>query len=196
MRQWTKRQKEIIEFAIKIIVEEGLDNFTTKNLALKLGISEAALYRHFDGKNEIISSILEYFEDIARDTLRLANKFNKSIEKLRFIFKTRAENFVRNPGFVILILSEEIFPPDPMLTEKIKNIMLMNKDNIEKIIQDGQKNGEIRNDIDKETLFYMVVGSFRFMITRWRLMNFSFDLIQIFNKLWEGLEKLLKKEEV
>ncbi|MGC8771657.1 MAG: TetR/AcrR family transcriptional regulator [Brevinematia bacterium] len=196
MKNWTKRQKEIIEFAIKIIVEEGIENFTTKNLASKLGISEAALYRHFNGKNDIVTSILEYFEDIARDTLRLAKRFDNAIERLKFIFKTRAENFAKSPGFVILILSEEIFPPDPLLTEKIKGIMLMNKENIEKIIEEGQKKGEIRKDIDKETLFYMVVGPFRFMITRWRLMNFGFDLLKTFNSLWTGIEKVLKQESL
>ncbi len=193
MDKWTKRQKEIIEFAIKIIVEEGLENFTTKNLALKMGISEAALYRHFKGKNEIITSILEYFKDIARDTLMLANKFDNAIDKLKFIFKTRVENFVKNPGFVILILSEEIFPPNPFLTEKIKDIMLMNKDNIKKIIDEGQRRGEIRDDIESEILFYILVGPFRFMITRWRLMSFGFDLIKTFNSLWRGIEKILKK---
>lgn len=196
MKKWTKRQKEIIEFAIKIIVEEGIENFTTKNLASKLGISEAALYRHFNGKNDIITSILEYFEDIAKDTLRLANRFDNAIDRLKFIFKTRAENFVKSPGFVILILSEEIFPPEPLLTEKVKGIMLMNKENIEKIIEEGQKKGEIRNDIDSEVLFYMVVGPFRFMITRWRLMNFGFDLLKTFTKLWTGIEKILRKEAV
>ncbi|MGC8765380.1 MAG: TetR/AcrR family transcriptional regulator [Brevinematia bacterium] len=194
MKNWTKRQEEIIKTSIRLIVEEGIDNFTTKNIAAKIGISEAALYRHFKSKDEIINSILDYFENIARDTLILAKKFDSSIDRLKFIFKTRAETFVKNPGFVILILSEEIFPPDPLLTEKIKGIMLMNKENIESIIVEGQKRGEIRNDIESETLFYIIVGSFRFMITRWRLLNFGFDFLASFNKLWSGMEKILLLE--
>ncbi len=179
---------------MRIIVEEGIENFTTKNLAMKMGISEAALYKHFKSKEEIMLFALDYFKDIARDVLKLSNNFENSLKKLKFIFETRAKNFNKNPGFLVLILSEEIFPYNNIITEKIKEIMFINKENIEKIIKEGQEKGEIRKDIDKEALFYIIVGSFRFMITRWRLLNLEFDLLKMFNNLWQGLEKMLQED--
>ena len=55
----TPRQKEIVEKAIEIIVEDGFKALTVKNLSEKMGFSEPALYRHFKGKNAVILAILE-----------------------------------------------------------------------------------------------------------------------------------------
>lgn len=44
------RQLEIIEAAGEILTESGLAGLTTKNLALKMGFAESALYRHFKSK--------------------------------------------------------------------------------------------------------------------------------------------------
>ncbi|MGD9706046.1 MAG: TetR family transcriptional regulator, partial [Candidatus Delongbacteria bacterium] len=43
MTELTERQKEILEKAIKIIAEEGIQNLTIKNLSKAVGVTEAAL---------------------------------------------------------------------------------------------------------------------------------------------------------
>ncbi|MBT4968054.1 MAG: TetR/AcrR family transcriptional regulator [Bacteroidetes bacterium] len=55
----TDRQKEIVEVALELITEKGIQGLTIKNLSKKIGISEPAIYRHFDNKIQILISILE-----------------------------------------------------------------------------------------------------------------------------------------
>ena len=43
----TVRQKDILKAAIAIIANQGYEKLTIKNLATKIGVTEAALYRHF-----------------------------------------------------------------------------------------------------------------------------------------------------
>ena len=43
----SERQKEIIDAAGRILTESGIGGLTTKKLALEMGFSEAAIYRHF-----------------------------------------------------------------------------------------------------------------------------------------------------
>ncbi|MBT3303065.1 MAG: TetR/AcrR family transcriptional regulator, partial [Bacteroidetes bacterium] len=59
----TDRQKEIVEVALELITEKGIQGLTIKNLSKKIGISEPAIYRHFDNKIQILISILEFFKD-------------------------------------------------------------------------------------------------------------------------------------
>ncbi|WP_289466824.1 TetR/AcrR family transcriptional regulator, partial [Klebsiella pneumoniae] len=61
MNKYTERQIEIIEAATERIDRFGIQNFTIKNLAGDIGLSEPALYRHFGGKNEILVGLLDYF---------------------------------------------------------------------------------------------------------------------------------------
>ena len=56
----TARQQEIINAAIGIISKQGYQELTTKHLAESVGVSEAALYRHFDSKTDLVHSILDF----------------------------------------------------------------------------------------------------------------------------------------
>jgi TetR/AcrR family fatty acid metabolism transcriptional regulator len=63
MQEFTDRQIEIMEAATNRISKYGIQNLTIKTLAEDIGLSEPALYRHFKSKNEILLSLLEYFQN-------------------------------------------------------------------------------------------------------------------------------------
>ena len=57
----TDRQKQILDKSIGIIHSEGIQGFTIKNLSKAIGFTEAAIYRHFKSKNEILCAVLDNF---------------------------------------------------------------------------------------------------------------------------------------
>ena len=61
----TPRQDDIVQAAIALIARRGYKFLTTKNLARELKLTEAALYRHFASKDDMIVKILDYFEDLS-----------------------------------------------------------------------------------------------------------------------------------
>jgi TetR/AcrR family transcriptional regulator, tetracycline repressor protein len=50
----------IIEAALQIVDDEGLDALTTRRLAADLGVKGASLYNHFRDKDEIVVAVAEY----------------------------------------------------------------------------------------------------------------------------------------
>jgi len=50
----TDRQIEIINKSIDIIATKGIQGLTIKNLSKEIGISEPAIYRHFESKTDIL----------------------------------------------------------------------------------------------------------------------------------------------
>jgi len=54
------RQKQISAAAAKLIVKLGGEHVTIKNIALEIGLSEAAIYRHFRDKRAIYSFLIGY----------------------------------------------------------------------------------------------------------------------------------------
>ena len=65
--EFTVRQEEIILKSMEIIAREGIAALTIKNISGKVGVSEAALYRHFKNKDEILLSIFDLFEKRSND---------------------------------------------------------------------------------------------------------------------------------
>jgi len=54
-----KTREAIIGGALDLMLEQGRDGMTARNLATHVGISKAALFHHFDSMNEIVVASLE-----------------------------------------------------------------------------------------------------------------------------------------
>jgi AcrR family transcriptional regulator len=192
MNGLTERQKEILSTVINIISEKGIQNLTIKNLSKEIGFSEAAIYRHFKSKIDILLTILSVFESKMRENnAQMDSEANSSLEKLYLIFKNNFNNFSENSALASVIFSEEIFQDDKRLSDKIYSIMSYNFEFIKTIIKKGQKNKEIRSDINSDQLIIIIMGSLRLIIKKWKLSNYSFDLKKEGQKLWKSLNKLL-----
>jgi len=195
MTDFTDRQKEIIDASIKLIDEKGIQKLTIKNLSKIIGISEPAIYRHFESKMDILLGILTYFQQNNRILFEKPVTPDKSeIGKIESIFLRHFKLFAANPALAAVLFSEEIFQNDRRLSEKVFKIMNTNRAYLLEIIENGFKKNEFRGDIPKEQLSLIIMGSLRLIVTRWRLSKFEFDLEEEGKMLWESLKKLIQKE--
>ncbi|MEA3451182.1 MAG: TetR/AcrR family transcriptional regulator C-terminal domain-containing protein, partial [Bacteroidota bacterium] len=137
-------------------------------------------------------NILNQFDEMA-DMLakKMINEKIDSIKKITLLFENMFDSFVETPPFVSVIFSEEIFKNENVLKTKIIEIQNINQNTLEKIIAEGQKNNEIRNDINKKSLSYVIMGSLRLIVKKWDLNNYNFDLKAEGKILLNALKKML-----
>ncbi len=189
----SERQQQIIEESIKIIDKKGIQGLTIKNLSKAIGISEPGIYRHFESKTAIILSILDSFKEMAIMLSGIMKTFEgTAIEKIRFMFSKMLDLFSDNPSLVSVIFSEEIFKNEEILKIRIVEILNLHAETIESIIGVGQKESNVRKDIEIKTLALMIMGSLRLLVKRWDLNDHNFDLNKEGSKLIVGLDKILK----
>ena len=188
------RQTEIIEKSIDIIGTKGIQGLTIKNLSKEIGISEPAIYRHFDSKTSILIAILDNFKEMALfmgDSMK--KNTNAAMTKIEFMFSQIIGIFSETPSFISVIFSEEIFRNEKVLKDKIIEIMDQNEQTVEQIISSGQQKGELRTDIDAKTLALIVMGTLRFRIKQWDLKDYHGNMISEGAALIENLKKVLSK---
>ncbi len=189
----TERQKEILEVAIDIIAKKGIQGLTIKNLSKAIGISEPAIYRHFNSKTEILMTILENFKEMAMALSEMLVEMDMpAIEKINFMFGKMIDLFEDSPSMVSVIFSEEIFKNDETLKNKIVEILNLHSNTVENIITEGQKSGNVRNDINAGNLTLIIIGALRFLVKKWDLNNYSFNLNKEGENLVVELDKILK----
>lgn len=192
MDSLTGRQRELVDASIDIIATQGIQNLTIKNLAKKMGFSEPAIYRHFTSKTDILISILSMFEVYIRDNNSLEKiKDTSVIESLNLIFKNHFKTFSKNRALASVVFAEEIFQNDERLADKIYSIMDANFTIIQTIIEKGQVNKEIRDDIKADQLTFIIMGALRLIIKKWTLSNYSFEIEESGEELWNSIEKIL-----
>ena len=193
MADLTARQKEIIEVAVKLMAEGGIQKLTMKNIARAMKISEPAIYRHFESKMDILLSMLTQFKQHSGDHLRSARALNGlRLAQLETIFLEHAGAFLQ----IIRISPRWCFRKRPFKMihawlSRVFSIMTTADETIAEVIDEAQHNGEIRADLPKEHLTLMILGTLRLMVKRWRLTGYAFDLQQESRQVWNSLKTLL-----
>ena len=140
MIDFTERQKNIIETAITIIAQNGIQHLTIKNISKNLGISEPAIYRHFDSKMDILLAILMNFKTSSKAMIqRILASGKPPVEQIEMIFFTHFSKFAANPALAATLFSEEIFQNDKRLSREVAAIMTLSQKTIETLIQKGQQ---------------------------------------------------------
>lgn len=188
----SERQKQIVDNSIELIATKGIQGFTIKNISKEIGISEPAIYRHFKSKTEILITILDSFKEMSENmSMMVLNNNHTALERIEFRFSKMIEIFIDQPAFVSVIFSEEIFKNEKVLKNKIVEIFNLHQENIEKIIEIGQKDKNIRTDINKSSLALIYMGSFRLLVKRWELNNHNFNLKQEVDRLIHSLKLMV-----
>ena len=192
MTNLSSRQKQIIEISIKIISERGIQELTMKNLAGELGISEPAIYRHFENKKKILITVLDSFTHhnrLINETI--PEEGIPGIEFLQGVIKRILEKFSDNPAISAVIFSEEIFQNQSELSEMVLVLMNSSIEFFTQLIQKGQMDKSIRSDIAAGELSVIVLGSIRHLVTTWRLSGFTVDLSKNGENLIKSLEVMI-----
>jgi TetR/AcrR family transcriptional regulator, fatty acid metabolism regulator protein len=195
MNEFSERQIEIMEAATKRIDNYGIQELTIKNLASDLQLSEAALYRHFKSKNAILLGLLSYFKIGMRQRTSaiIQDEQLNPTEKLRQVFQSQLNTFVKNPAIVSVIFSEGIFQFNKDLKETVSNMMEMMQTNIKTIITQGQEKEEFAKLLGPDTLTTIIMGSMRMVVLKWKLSGNKSDLVKDGTKVLNGVLKMFSK---
>ncbi|MEA2097372.1 MAG: TetR/AcrR family transcriptional regulator [Candidatus Cloacimonadota bacterium] len=191
---FSERQQQIIEAAINLIAEKGIQNLTTKNLAKNIEISEPALYRHFKNKLEILKSVLDHFSVKMKPAIEKLNRSSKALDKIEKFILEHLRIISSNPDFAKVIFSEANFQNEETLILKVNNMMNKSHKILENVVQSGQNIGEIRNDISSLSIVRMIIGSLRLLVTQWSMSGMIFNLELEGKQLSADIEKLIKKK--
>jgi AcrR family transcriptional regulator len=191
------RRDQIARAALKIIGNKGVSGLTTATLAREAGVSEANLYRHFTGKDEILEETVEKI--ISGLKRNLENVFRISpadpaLVKLKRIFTLHLDYVAKNEGIPRLIFSEELHAGNEKAKERLLNSISAYVSELERIVRRGQKEGQIKETIQPKAAALMLIGMIQITVLRWSLSGFSLRLIDEGMKLWRNFETCLKAE--
>lgn len=194
-KDFTERQIEIMEAATLRIDKFGIQELTIKNLAADLNLSEAALYRHFKSKNEILLGLLTYF--IFEMQVRVSHIVQKEeshpSELLKQIFASQLSTFVKRPAIVSVIFAEGIFQFNKELLSKVSEMMALMQNIINKLIVKGQEEGIYSKVLGASTSTTIIMGSMRMVVLKWKLSGNKSNLVNDGKKVLNGLLKMLEK---
>ena len=182
----TSRQAEIVDAALKLIAEQGIQHLTIRNLSTTIGVTEAALYRHFPGKTEIIQAMVSRFEEDVDDIGELRGWTAVEAALVR-----RTELVLAKPDLARVLFAEELFKDSPEIAQILHGMMQRHQQIMKCHFQEAVDDGVIRADIPMDTLFRLILGPLRLLIKQWGLSYGAFDLRAKRDEMLEFMKELL-----
>lgn len=144
----TDRRQQILEAFALMLEESPGARITTAALARQVGVSEAALYRHFPSKAKMIEGLIEFMEaSVFTRITRILDEETSAESRCRnllWLLLTFAE---RNPGFARLLAGDALQGE----TERLRSRMRQFFDRLETQLRQILREGGARGDVSEQS---------------------------------------------
>ena len=186
------RKKQIMDAARKLIMRAGSEHVTVRNMAKEVGISEAAIYRHFKSKTEILSFLADSVADGLLHDIDMAGSVGfTSMDIIDEILRTHLSRIEQRRGLSFLVLAEIISFGNKSLNKKVSDNIQIYVDRLKLLLSDGVRAGLIRPDVDLGAAALLLFGMIQGLVNIWALSGYKFDLTEKYSELWKVYKRSL-----
>ncbi len=184
------RKQQIIDAARKLITKKGSEYLTVRRIAKEVNISEAAIYRHFKSKREILSWLMSHItESMLEDINKAAPEGASSLQIVNHILDHHLSDIEQKRGMSFQVIAEIISFGDKKLNKEVYDSINKYMERLKALLSEGVQAGFIREDIDLEASAMLIFGMIQGLVNIWALSSYSFDLSKKYTSLWRVLSQ-------
>jgi len=146
--------------ALKLLLErKEFGAVTTAEIAKQAGVTEALIYKYFKDKRDLLHQILrEYLEQYQVQVENDLKGIKGALNKLRKLIWSHINVYATNRVFAKILLLEVRSHPDYYKSETY-DLVKIYSDTVLRIIEEGVRNREIREDLDPKLIRLGIIGS-------------------------------------
>jgi AcrR family transcriptional regulator len=187
------RKQQIIDAARKLIIRKGSEHLTVRAMAKEVGLTEAAIYRHFKSKREILSFLMKHITDTMLHDVERTNTENAtSLDAIDQVLRRHLSEIEQRKGMSFQIIAEIISLGDRKLNKDVYEKLNIYVDRLKKLLSEGARNGYVREDIDLAASALLLFGMIQGLVNIWALGGYRFDLAAKYESLWTIYEEAIK----
>ncbi|GAB6098967.1 hypothetical protein JCM16358_08460 [Halanaerocella petrolearia] len=178
-------KKELIfTVAVAEFSKKGADSTTMQEIAQEAGVGKGTLYRYFDNKEDLISSLIETgFKDLTSQIQREVDNITDPQKKLEKSISIQLEFYNQNRDFS-KFLTREIWGYKSKFEENIRQIRGSHTVVLEEIIEEGIASDKFK-DLNIETAAASLIGMVNITALHWFMFKDEFLVDQIKDEIIE-----------
>ncbi len=179
------RREEILQsLALMLESSDGSQRITTAKLAASVGVSEAALYRHFPSKTRMFDSLIEFIEDSLITRINLILKDEKDTStRLRLIVLLILGFGERNHGLTRILTGHALMFEQDRLQGRINQLLNASKRSSASATRKRMREGE-GYTTDKNLLASQLLAFCEGMLSRFVRSEFKYRPTDDFDARW------------
>jgi TetR/AcrR family transcriptional repressor of nem operon len=162
MRKGEQTRRAIIRKAAPIFNQRGYDGAALSDLMRATGLEKGGIYRHFESKEQLAGEAFDYAWKLAIDTrFEGTQEISNTVDRLKRIvrnFRDRRAGLVPG-GCPLLNTAIDSDDGNPQLRGRAQRALSSWLSRLRWIIEEGQRNGEIRRGVNSWELPALIVST-------------------------------------
>ncbi len=173
-----ERKAEIVEMAIRLAADVGPDRLTTEVLAREIGISQAAIFRHFENKSAIWEAVARRLGEKVREGWAAEEpRSDEAFGEIRRLVLSHLGTIQNTPALPAILFSRELHAENEKLrlffVQMIKSFLAR----LTAMISAEYERTNIKQKLDAEDGASLILALVQGLALRWSLNGNSFDLV-------------------
>lgn len=160
-----RTRERIIEAATEVFARRGMHGTRVADIAERAGIAYGLVYHHFRNKEEILTAIfaerwalyVAYLEELEGTPAPFRERMRKLVHFWVETYRLEKD--------MMTVMINEITRSYEFLESHDIGAVLRAFDPIERIIEAGKSNGEVRGDLDARLATYVIIGVAEMVLT-------------------------------
>jgi AcrR family transcriptional regulator len=167
------RREQIVNAARRLVIKVGSENVTVRRIAEEVGFTEAAIYRHFKSKKDILYLLVENIESSLISDLTIED--DRGGDVFETILLRHLSAIEKRRGISFQVIAEIISLGDKKLNQRIYDTIEKYLAKLTTILQDEVRQGRLRRDIDVDATAFLIFSVLQGLSNIWTLSNYNFD---------------------
>lgn len=190
MTEKISRKQQILQVLADILEKQPEVKVTTKLIATEVGVTEAALYRHFQSKSRMYSDLIDFIEETLLSLIsRIEAEENSIIFKLEKILTVYLSFAEKNPGLSRLMTGEALAKEeDYRLVERMTKLSEKIEINLKQILRESQLEG-LQLKQSAASIAKCLHATCEGLVLKYNRSNFKNPPLEDWQETWNNLQR-------
>ena len=186
------RKDQILQALARMLESAPGERITTAALAREVGVSEAALYRHFPSKARMFEGLIKFIEDtlFARIS-RIVNEEDSAEIRCQNILLLLLTFCDKNPGMTRLLTGDALAGETERLRERIAQFFNRLEAQLKQVLREAQIRENLKTTISPTILANLLLASCEGRLVQFVRSEFKVSPLDNWEAQWDFLSKSL-----
>ena len=188
----SSRKDQILQALARMLETAPGERITTAALAREVGVSEAALYRHFPSKARMFEGLIKYIEDTLFQRIGRIIQDESSAEircaKILTLLLTFCE---KNPGMTRLLTGDALAGETERLRERIAQFFNRLESQLKQVLREAPIREQLKPTLSAAALANLLMASCEGRMVQFVRSEFREKPLEHWEQQWEYLSRNL-----